>query len=135
MYLQEVLNRFDNVKETGSGQYSCRCPAHNDKSNSLGIKQDGDKILMNCFAGCSVKSILDSVGLQWKDILSPNDEMNKLIKKSFNPYAVLKMLRDEVLHVGLSSSSIIKGNKLSEEDHSRLLKAISNIRSAYEKCK
>ena len=45
------------------------------------------------------------------------------------------MLRDEVLHVGLSSSSIIKGNKLSEEDHSRLLKAISNIRSAYEKCK
>ena len=37
--IQEVLNHFDGVRETGSGQYSCRCPAHEDKSASLGIKQ------------------------------------------------------------------------------------------------
>jgi len=135
MYIQEILNHFENVKESGNGQYSCRCPAHKDKSNSLGIKQDGDKILMNCFAGCDIKSILDASGLEWKDILPNNEDMNKEIKKSFNPYAVLKMLRDEVLHVGLSSATIKKGNKLSDEDHERLLLAINNIRSAYDKCR
>ena len=39
MYIEDLLNRFDGVRETGGGQYSCRCPAHDDKSNSLGIKQ------------------------------------------------------------------------------------------------
>ena len=135
MYIDEILNRFDNVRESGGGQYSCRCPSHNDKSNSLGIKQDGDKILMNCFAGCDVKSILDSVGLQWKDILPKNENMDKLITKSFNPYSVLKMLSDEVLIVGLSSAQIKKGKALSNEDHMRLLKAVGNIRGAYEKCR
>jgi hypothetical protein len=135
MHIEEVVNRFDNVRESGGGQYSCRCPSHKDKSNSLGIKQDGERILMNCFAGCDVKSILDAVGLQWKDILPKNEEMGGLINKSFNPYSVLKMLADEVLIVGLSSAQISKGNLLSEEDHIRLLKAVSNIRGAYEKCK
>ena len=55
MYIEDLLNRFDGVRESGSGQYSCRCPAHEDKSNSLGIKQgDGGRILLNCFAGCDL---------------------------------------------------------------------------------
>ena len=134
MYLQEVLNRFDNVRESGNGQYSCRCPAHNDRSNSLGIKEDSGKILMNCFAGCNVKSILDAVDLKWSDIL-PENEFDYEIKKTFNPYSVLKMLRDEVLLVGLCSVSIRKGKPLNDKDHKRLLKAVANIREAYEKCR
>ena len=133
MYLQEVLNRFDNVRESGNGQYSCRCPAHNDRSNSLGIKEDSGKILMNCFAGCNVKSILDAVDLKWSDIL-PENEFDYEIKKTFNPYSVLKMLRDEVLLVGLCSVSIRKGKPLNDVDHNRLLKAVANIREAYSKC-
>lgn len=135
MYLESVLNRFDQVKKVGSEQYSCRCPAHNDKTNSLGIKQDGDKILLNCFAGCNVKSILDAVGLRWRDIMPNDNEMDTQIKKTFNPYAVLKMLRDEVLLVGLCSADIRRGKPLSDVDHNRLMFAISNIRSAYEKCR
>lgn len=135
MYLEAVLNRFDNVKKVGSEQYSCRCPSHNDKNNSLGIKQDGDKILFNCFAGCNVKSILDAVGLKWKDIMPNDNEMDMQIKKTFNPYAVLKMLRDEVLLVGLCSTSIRKGKPLNDVDHNRLMLAVSNIRDAYEKCR
>jgi hypothetical protein len=131
MFLEEIINHFDGVKKTGGNQYSCKCPAHEDKSNSLGITSDGDRILMNCFAGCSVKSILDSVGLSWADIM-PKKETDKYTPTlSFNPYSVLKMLGDEVLIVGLSSSSIIKGIALSDEDHKRLLKAVANIRRAY----
>ncbi|MBL6729235.1 MAG: DNA primase [Methylophilaceae bacterium] len=135
MFLQEILNRFDNVKKTGSDQYSCRCPAHNDKSNSLGIAEKDGNILINCFAGCSVQSILDATNLKWKDILSSDNEMEMQITKTFNPYAVLKHLRDEVLIIGLSSVDIRNGKSLNNEDHERLMLAISNIRSAYAKCK
>jgi hypothetical protein len=129
------LNNFDGVRETGNGQYSCRCPAHTDKSNSLGIKEgDGNRILLNCFAGCDVKSILESAGLDWKDIMN-EEKLFQTEKLGFNPYAVLKMLRDEVLVIGLSSVDVRSGKPLNDVDHDRLLKAVGNVRSAYEKCK
>ena len=127
------MNNFDGVRETGNGQYSCRCPAHTDKSNSLGIKEgDGNRILLNCFAGCDVKSILESAGLDWKDIMN-EEKLFQTEKLGFNPYAVLKMLRDEVLVIGLSSVDVRSGKPLNDVDHDRLLKAVGNVRRAYEK--
>ncbi len=129
------MNHFDGVRETGSGQYSCRCPSHEDKSASLGIKEgDEGRILLNCFAGCDVKSILNSVGLDWKDIL-PNNQLYQAEKHSFNPFAVLKMIRDEVLLIGLASVDIRAGKPLNDKDHDRLLKAVGNVRDAYAKTK
>ena len=129
------MNNFDGVRETGNGQYSCRCPAHEDKSASLGIKEgDGNRILLNCFAGCDVKSILESVGLDWKDIL-PDNKLYQAEKHKFNPFAVLKMIRDEVLIIGLSSADIRNGKPLNDKDHSRLMKAVGNVRDAYSKTK
>jgi len=87
--------------------------------------------MMNCFAGCSVKSILDSVGLEWKDILPSNEHDNNIKETGFNPYSVLKMIRDEVLIIGLASCDIRKGKPLNDKEHDRLLKAVNNVRSAY----
>jgi len=56
-------------------------------------------------------------------------------KHSFNPFSVLKMIRDEVLIVGLASSDIRAGKPLNDTDHNRLLKAVGNIRDAYSKTK
>lgn len=87
--------------------------------------------MMNCFAGCSVKSILDAVGLDWKDILPSNENDEKIKATGFNPYSVLKMIRDEVLIIGLASVDIRNGKPLKKEEHDRLLKAVGNVRSAY----
>ena len=136
MYIEDLLNRFDGVRETGGGQYSCRCPAYEDKSNSLGIKQgDGDRIMMNCFAGCQTQDILSAVGLTFKDILPTNDYNKEVKEKGFNPYSVLKMIRDEVLIIGLASADIKKGKALNDKEHDRLLKAIGNVRDAYSHTK
>ncbi len=86
---------------------------------------------MNCFAGCSVKSILDAAGLDWKDILPSNEHDNNIKQTGFNPYSVLKMIRDEVLIIGLASVDIRNGKPLKQEEHDRLLKAVNNVRSAY----
>jgi len=90
--------------------------------------------LLNCFAGCDVKSILNAVGLDWKDIL-PDSGLDKEIKNKFNPFAVLKMLRDEVLIIGLSSVDIRNNKPLNDKDHMRLLEAVANVRDAYSKTK
>tara|TARA_B100000768_G_C11278327_1_gene377136 strand:- start:1601 stop:2068 length:468 start_codon:yes stop_codon:yes gene_type:complete len=136
MYIQDLLNKFDQVRESGNGQYSCRCPAHEDKSNSLGIKQgDGDRILLNCFAGCNTSDILSAVGLSFKDILPSNEHTSKIKTTGFNPYSVLKMIRDEVLIIGLASVDLRNGKPLNNKEHDRLLKAVGNVREAYEHTK
>jgi hypothetical protein len=90
--------------------------------------------MMNCFAGCDVKSILEAANLEWKDIL-PDNQLYQAEKHKFNPFAVLKMIRDEVLIIGLSSVDIRNGKPLNDKDHDRLLKAVSNVRDAYAKTK
>ena len=90
--------------------------------------------MMNCFAGCSVNQILQAANLEWKDIL-PDNQLYQAEKHRFNPFAVLKMIRDEVLIIGLASIDIRNGKPLSDKEHDRLLKAVSNVRSAYGKTK
>ena len=89
--------------------------------------------MMNCFAGYSVKDILGAVGLEWQDILPANEHQRKIKQTGFNPYAVLKMIRDEVLIIGLASADIRKGKALNNIEHDRLMKAIGNVRQAYSK--
>ena len=49
----EILSRFEKVYKSGEDEYQCLCPAHNDTSASLGLKFKEDKLIGNCFAGCS----------------------------------------------------------------------------------
>lgn len=52
---------------------ACRCPAHPDKNPSLSARLCPDgRILLRCFAGCSVESIAASVGMEMKDLM-PDD--------------------------------------------------------------
>ena len=44
------------------------CPAHDDRKPSLSIALKDDRILLNCFAGCSLKSILQGLGMTERDL-------------------------------------------------------------------
>ena len=65
--LQNVLHRLDKVTNTGDGWMAC-CPAHDDRNPSLSIKTAGTKILLHCFAGCSIENIAQAIGLEVKDL-------------------------------------------------------------------
>ena len=65
----------------------------------------------------------------------PDNKLYQAEKHSFNPFAVLKMIRDEVLIIGLASADIRKGKALNDEEHTRLLQAVANVRDAYSKTK
>jgi hypothetical protein len=57
------------ARRTGSGRWMAPCTAHDDSSPSLSIREGQDKrVLVYCFAGCSVMAILASAGLQMSDL-------------------------------------------------------------------
>lgn len=57
---------------SGSG-YSCRCPAHEDRSPSLSINVGDDgRVLLTCHAGCRFDAVLDTLGLRPTDLF-PDD--------------------------------------------------------------
>lgn len=39
----------------------CRCPAHDDRSPSLSVRAGRTRLLLHCFAGCSVSQVLDAL--------------------------------------------------------------------------
>ena len=49
-------------KEESENQYSLRCPCHEDNNASLAIKQDGDRVLIHCFAGCLWSDVATALG-------------------------------------------------------------------------
>jgi hypothetical protein len=68
MTLDEILSRLTNVKRSG-GKATARCPAHADAQNSLSITKAGDgKLLIKCFAGCTVESICAALSMDVKDL-------------------------------------------------------------------
>lgn len=78
MQLDEFLRHFDGVKRTGTGNtYKAVCPCHNDRQASLGISAKGDKILINCLAGCHYKDILAEVGLTEADLFNDGKTMQE----------------------------------------------------------
>jgi putative DNA primase/helicase len=47
---------------SASGWHDFRCPAHDDKTASCGVKDDRDgKIAVKCHAGCERDAILDAI--------------------------------------------------------------------------
>ena len=66
--LEEVLSRLDHVRGDGDA-FTARCPAHDDRNPSLsiGVGDDG-RVLIHCFAGCSIEEIVDAIGLSIADL-------------------------------------------------------------------
>jgi putative DNA primase/helicase len=66
--LAQVLARLERVRPSGDG-YSAACPAHDDEHNSLSVAEgDDDRVLLWCFAGCTLEAIVHAVGLQVRDL-------------------------------------------------------------------
>lgn len=75
MSASEIVHRLDHCREVKSGEWIARCPAHDDSSPSLTIKELSDgRVLVHCFAGCGAIDVLTSVGLDWDTLFPPETE-------------------------------------------------------------
>jgi hypothetical protein len=68
MKIDDLLDRLERVRPKSGGGWTARCPAHEDKEPSLSIDQRNDAILLHCFAGCSVDTITQRLGLDLADL-------------------------------------------------------------------
>ena len=69
MTAAEFVSLLKNVRARGAGNWSARCPAHADKSPSLSIREGDDRrLLVHCFAGCTVDEITGALGLRVADL-------------------------------------------------------------------
>lgn len=133
MSLDALLSRLEKVKRTAAaGRYMACCPAHADRSASLSIRETDDgRILIHCFAGCSVHEIVQAVDLEISDLFPPRDTGHS--SRERRPFAAADALRAvgfEALVVCAASAALATGEPLSSVDRERLLQASERIRSA-----
>jgi 5S rRNA maturation endonuclease (ribonuclease M5) len=67
MTIEDFLGRFEGVRKNASG-WTARCPAHDDRRQSLSISQGEKGIVLKCFAGCETKDVLAKLGLKERDL-------------------------------------------------------------------
>ncbi len=134
MSLETLIDRLDGVRETGHDKYVARCPAHDDRSPSLAIKDCGNgRILLHCFAGCDVEGVVDALGLSFSDLMPERvGEMHtyKPVHQRFDARQVLRVLRPEATLVAIAAENIAEGITLSDEDRDRVFNAACRIRAA-----
>ena len=130
MSLERLLNSLTKVKGR-KGSWTAACPAHEDRSPSLAVRQVEDgRILLHCFGGCSVHDVLGAVGMDMSDLFPDNGENKKAIKPAFYATDLLRVIAFETLVVSICASDMSKGRQLSEKDLQRMQKAAQRIQEA-----
>jgi len=67
--VERLLAALGNYRRSGSG-YVARCPAHEDRRESLSIGEGSDgRALVKCFAGCDVCDVVDALGMSLADLM------------------------------------------------------------------
>lgn len=86
--LELILGRLRGVRHSSAG-WTALCPAHPDRNPSLSVREQNGRILLHCFAGCSVQAICAALGLELSDLfvgprqakLAMPDAVRRTLKK------------------------------------------------------
>lgn len=132
MPIELLLERLENVKETGPGRFIARCPAHADRTASLAIREgDNSVILLHCFALCPAAEVLAAVGLTF-DALFPERPINhgKPQRRPFPAADVLRAVAFEALVVSVAALDLAKSLPFSDVRRERLMIATERLQAA-----
>lgn len=131
MGIDSILNRLEKVRRTGPGKWIACCPAHADKRPSLAVKlTDDDKILLKCWAGCDVESIVSAIGLTLSDLMPEKPQgydRTRARVPRFNRSEMFDRLLHESIILGLGIRQLLSGKELSPADIESIGKAESLI--------
>ena len=138
MSANNLLARLENVRRTGHNKWIASCPAHEDRSPSLAVREKNDGcVLLYCFAGCSTLSVITKVGLEWSELYpekSPPVEGCRPVVRSFLPADAFNTVRHELHVVGIIVDDFMKHGRLSPENRQRIIEAESRIEAIKDRC-
>lgn len=129
--LDNLLSKLDKVKKTAPDRYLACCPAHDDKSPSMAIRELEDgRILLHCFSGCSVPEIVVAVGLELSDLFPPREAGHgKPERRPFPAADVLRAIGYEALVVSAAAVTMLSGEPFTQVDRDRLIVAAGRIQA------
>jgi CHC2 zinc finger len=76
MNVEAVLARLNGVRCNGAG-WMARCPAHQDRSPSLSIREENLKILLHCFGGCSIEAVCLALEIKVSELFDKRSQLHK----------------------------------------------------------
>ena len=129
--IDNVLSRLEHPRQRQDGQWSARCPAHEDKKPSLSVcETDEGAVLAKCFAGCSFERIFACLGLEVSEAFPPRNKSGKEPRKTprlIAPSQALEILDTEANFVAVCANNLANGLNLNEADLERLNKSSGRI--------
>jgi hypothetical protein len=124
-----LLSKCQGVRATGDGRWVARCPAHEDRNPSLSVREISDgRVLVHCFAGCSVYQVVAAVGLELSDLFPPRDPgYCRPIRKPWSPAQMLHLLDREAIVELVLIADLVNQRQATEWDRKRLVLARSRL--------
>ena len=69
--VDRLLSRLEHVRPISTGGHTARCPAHQDRHNSLKIDRGDDgQALIYCHTGCTPEQIVGALDLRLADLFA-----------------------------------------------------------------
>ena len=135
---ERLLPRLDGVRQVAQQRWVAKCPAHEDRSPSLSIRETDDgRILVHDFGGCPTTEVLASLGMTVTDLFPERITHHAKSLRPNHWHAMreaLKTLCREALVVAIAAEDIAAGRDLSADDAARVAVAAGRIRGAVEVC-
>jgi hypothetical protein len=139
--VESLLPLLHRVRQTGPDRYSASCPgplhAHGDRSPSLSIAiGSDDRVLLRCFAGCDVASILAAVGMEFSDLFPPRAVGHARPvpgpqRPRISDRDLLSIVRSELEIIALAGEELQNG-PLCKNDMARLRQATNRINAVLQ---
>jgi hypothetical protein len=130
-----LVDRLHGVRQTGPDRWLARCSAHDDARASLSVRElDDGRLLLHCFAGCSVDEIVAALGMDLSDLFPDRvtDHHSPGVRRPFPAADVLRAVAFEALVVVTITGRATDGHQLSGEERERLVLAGSRLLAAVD---
>ena len=136
MTVETLLDRLEGVRRRPDGQYMARCPAHDDRSPSLSIREFEDgKVILRCFTGCTAYEVVTAAGLELRDLFPdrlPDQQRYRRQRHRLSARDVVDVLEHECLLVVMVANDMQHGLVPNAEDMGRLVLARNRIQRIKE---
>lgn len=130
-----LLQGLHKVRRTGQQTWMACCPAHEDKSPSLSVKEaDDGRVLLHCWAGCTVHEVVGALGLGLADLFPPRSPAagagHKPQRRPWTPGDLIELAAFEAGIAVVVCSDVLNGRP--EPDMGRLLEAAGRLADVRE---
>lgn len=120
------LERLERYRRTGDGKWQACCPAHEDHTPSLSVREEeGGLLLIHCFAGCSPDDIVTAVGLSLSDLFPPDPDWRPERQRVNGRHAPpMRDVKGAQFTLEVARATVEGGRELNEEGHRQCADAI-----------